>query len=818
MKKILAFIIVLVFIFQLAIPTNAVFSPSPELYHFEGLGVGEYGYEDFIIVDENGNEVEKPEASENGLLYAINLPTSYDSRDYGYITAPKNQGSTGNCWAFSTVSAFETDSIVKGIDDLETADYSEAHLVWFAKNSATTDTTHPTYGEGSTNADPYTGSSAGGNWKYSTDALARWSGLAEDSNYPFYPYNATSMGNYPESQRYDTSSGIVINSTEMMLDDNDMKQWIVEHGSVTAAYHHNDAYLNAETYAYNCSATLTSNHMITIVGWDDNYSRENFLQNYRPASDGAWLVKNSWGEYWGLDGYFWLSYEDNSIKQQVGFSSRSAENAKNNYTYTAEGWVYTISLSGVFKYSNVFTAKDYEVISDVATYVCNPNTDLTISIYTELPSNYTNPAQGTLAATWSTHIDREGYHTLPVPEGNEIPLEPDMIYSVVIQTNCPDVEKNQAPMEHINYPAEVGESFFGSKYAWYDNTQYEYANYCVQALTVEHEHETESITTPASCTETGFITEVCKICGETISQSVIPATGHKPVVESVIDSHPHTTTFVCSVCVLKKTSDEYDKHCAQCNFTLTKTSAQTYVVSEYIGQSTDVVVPAAIDGTPVAIINSGCFGDNSDVKTISLEDGVAKIGSSAFANCTSLEGIYLPSSITNIGLKAFDGCNENLIIYCHNGSFAHQYAEENNIKFFIIDFKNTENTSFDLESKVIITKTKKCSELSDIVTFADTTEVIATASHTNADTEYYGTGTILTLYENSVNIGKFTLVVEGDVNGDSVCDVLDASKTEKIANANATATYLEAYAANGEVSDVVDVNSYQYVVNMALAG
>ena len=371
MKRISSLILIVVFILQLAIPTNAVFYPTPELYHFESQGVGEYGYESFILVDENGNEVKKAETSstKDDLLYSVNLPSSYDSRDYGYITSVKNQGSTGNCWAFGTISALETDSIVKGIDDLKTANYSEAHLVWFAKNSATTDTTHPTYGEGSTNSNPYTGSSAGGNWQYSTNALARWSGLAEDSDYPFYPYNATQMGNYPESQRYDTGSGIVINSTEMMLDNNDMKQWIMEHGSVTAAYYHNDAYLNTSTYAYNCNATFTSNHMITIVGWDDNYSRENFITNYRPASNGAWLVKNSWGEYWGLDGYFWLSYEDPSIIQQVGFSSRSAGNAKNNYTYTAEGWVYTISLSGVFKYSNVFTAKDYEVISAVATSV-----------------------------------------------------------------------------------------------------------------------------------------------------------------------------------------------------------------------------------------------------------------------------------------------------------------------------------------------------------------------------------------------------------------------------------------------------------------
>ena len=778
MKRISSLILIVVFILQLAIPTNAVFYPTPELYHFESQGVGEYGYESFILVDENGNEVKKAETSstKDDLLYSVNLPSSYDSRDYGYITSVKNQGSTGNCWAFGTISALETDSIVKGIDDLKTANYSEAHLVWFAKNSATTDTTHPTYGEGSTNSNPYTGSSAGGNWQYSTNALARWSGLAEDSDYPFYPYNATQMGNYPESQRYDTGSGIVINSTEMMLDNNDMKQWIMEHGSVTAAYYHNDAYLNTSTYAYNCNATFTSNHMITIVGWDDNYSRENFITNYRPASNGAWLVKNSWGEYWGLDGYFWLSYEDPSIIQQVGFSSRSAGNAKNNYTYTAEGWVYTVSLSKM-QYANVFTAKNHENLTEVATYVCNPNTDLTVSIYTSLPTNYTSPAKGKLAANWSVHIDREGYHTLSIP--TEVSLTPGMIYSVCIQTNCPDIEKNQAPMENTKYLAKKGESFLYINGRWTDLTTYNYGNFCIQALTSEHNHEYSTI--------------------------------------SKNNEHPHTTTKTCLICDEEVSEKGYDKLCPYCNFTFTESTSDEYTITDYIGQGGDVSIPAEIDGKEVKTIGANSFRDTNTVNTVSITNGVTTIGNTAFMNCTSLEGIYIPSSVTDIGSQAFYGCDESLIIYCHSGSAAHQYAIDNNIKFFIIDLKDTEDTTIDLANSLIITELKNCTDSTDIVSFADSTQVIVNASYTNANAEYCGTGTTLTLFENGVHVGDYTVVVVGDLNGDSVCDVLDASKTERISNSHTTATLLETYAANGEVSDTIDVNSYQYVVNMALA-
>jgi hypothetical protein len=81
-------------------------------------------------------------------------------------------------------------------------------------------------------------------------------------------------------------------------------------------YDDNPEKLNEETGAYwypsvgNLSAT---NHAVSVVGWDDNYPKENFLEidGKKPENDGAWLIKNSYGtDYGPLGGYIYISYED----------------------------------------------------------------------------------------------------------------------------------------------------------------------------------------------------------------------------------------------------------------------------------------------------------------------------------------------------------------------------------------------------------------------------------------------------------------------------------------------------------------------------
>ncbi len=64
------------------------------------------------------------------------------------------------------------------------------------------------------------------------------------------------------------------------------------------------------------------NHGVAVVGWDDDYPAVRFRGSYgTPPAAGAFLVRNSWGEAWGEEGYFWVSYYDRSFARDLGLGT-----------------------------------------------------------------------------------------------------------------------------------------------------------------------------------------------------------------------------------------------------------------------------------------------------------------------------------------------------------------------------------------------------------------------------------------------------------------------------------------------------------------
>lgn len=67
-------------------------------------------------------------------------------------------------------------------------------------------------------------------------------------------------------------------------------------------------YFNEKTNSVYHNNTYEANHDVAVIGWDDNYPKENF--KITPPGNGAWIIKNSWADNWGEKGYAYISYYD----------------------------------------------------------------------------------------------------------------------------------------------------------------------------------------------------------------------------------------------------------------------------------------------------------------------------------------------------------------------------------------------------------------------------------------------------------------------------------------------------------------------------
>ena len=331
-----------------------------------------------------------------------------------------------------------------------------------------------------------------------------------------------------------------------------------------------------------------------------------------------------------------------------------------------------------------------------------------------------------------------------------------------------------------------------------------------------HNYSTEwTIDYEPTCTEDGSKSHHCTACEDKADVTVITATGHSYEITDVISTHPYTIQYECIFCEATKTETTSSLDCVECNFTIAAIDANSYKLVSFIGTETEVVIPSTYNGRAITTVGNSCFKGNTTITSVEIAEGVTTIGSLVFMNCSSLEKVVIPASVTSIGAQAFYGFTG--IIYCTNGSFAHNYAITNNIKYVLLSIKETENTKIDYENLVIHTSVQGCADISGILGISETTLAISTASYVYGNLELYGTGTIITVFDGDEYIGDFTLVVEGDTNGDSICDALDAMQVGLVSNGHRTIDGAYALAADSNADDVVDVNDYQAIVNKAVS-
>lgn len=385
-----------------------------------------------------------------GLRTAITLPAKFDLRsDNGAarVTTVKAQGVNGTCWAFGAIASAEsnllTNMLSSGVKFPTAAqagaavDLSERQLAWFSYNGSNSSETSKYAGSDTFSvSNPFT---AGGSRAISVPTMARWYGAADEKD---LPYQTDSNGNVisVSNSSLQTVSRAHLKNAEYLPEPvqngvidtaaiTAIKQAIQENGAVSVGYHsptttaENAQFYNASTSAYCCPFDYASNHEVSIVGWDDNYARTNFNASCRPAKNGAWIVKNSWGTgsstRVGRDGYFYLSYYDQSFTDATSFQMESINYSSSNtsheysdiYQYDGvglgAGW-YTMNQPTYF--ANVFTARANSTLEAVSAYAIGANSTVTVDVYKNPTSG--NPTSGEQVASVTRQMTNAGYYTV----------------------------------------------------------------------------------------------------------------------------------------------------------------------------------------------------------------------------------------------------------------------------------------------------------------------------------------------------------------------------------------------------------------------
>lgn len=340
-------------------------------------------------------------------------PARYDARDNGWVTSVKNQGNYESCWSFSSLAAIETNLIKNGRADAS-LDLSENQFAYFFYNRQPDKLGYTVGDYNTTSRGNYL--SAGGTLQGTGLALATWAGVTTEARSPYMTIPDASLcyaADYSVRNVYLYNYSI----TNLAGSVSTIKQAILDHGAVACGINMIAQYYNPTNYSYNCQ-TAGGNHAIAIVGWDDSYSKDNF--NAKPASDGAWIVKNSYGPEFGDQGYFYVSYADRTLTEFIAFEAvTAAEQYDNNYQYDGTANPAYSYNKGEW-YANVFQAKGAngfnEELKAVGVYTLTTNCNYEVEVYTGL-TDASKPTSGTKVydVPVTGTLTDAGYQTITLP-------------------------------------------------------------------------------------------------------------------------------------------------------------------------------------------------------------------------------------------------------------------------------------------------------------------------------------------------------------------------------------------------------------------
>ena len=529
-------------------------------------------------VVEEEYELVYPDYEYLGSFYDESGNASYDTRSTCQ-TPVKNQGSNGLCWTFGTYAALE--AYMKQ-DRMGVHDFSEQHMGY-----STSD--HSGNIAQGWNRTP----GGGGNRLQSAAYLMRGtslSGTVDETDDPYVnirtelPDRDLSITR-SKTQTYQVQNILFLTDEKDSNAQSAIKSAIRQYGGVGASMYWDgnataDAgvndYWNAATCSYCYKGNETgSNHLVEIAGWDDNYSHMNFATGSNVTTDGAWLVKNSWGTSWGDEGYFWISYEDTNFPLRT-FCFDGVERYNNSEIvyetdYKSGGGFGNDNITS-FYLAKVFTKETAadETLESVRVHVTTPYASIEVGYIDNFSSmdGYTFTSADSIGGTETVY---PGWYTIDL---STPPTISGTQFAVIIRITAPDGGKGIRIGYDSTNTISTDRMYQSVKGTIWSNTD---VNCCIKA-----------VTKPAEADQNQVIVD-------------------KAAAELTWDTIKNENTDQSKVCtdLTLSTAGRYGT-------TITWMSSAPGVVS------TDGKVTAASADTPVMLTAKISFGTRSVYKTFTL--------------------------------------------------------------------------------------------------------------------------------------------------------------------------------------------------------
>ena len=280
------------------------------------------------------------------------LPSRFDLREWGWLTSVKQQGIMGSCWAFGSAGAMES-AILRYLGlyvDLSENNMQDVSLQYFM------------YG--------CDGMVEGGVASVPAEYALSWLGVFNEE-YDVYDQLGKISPIFAVPNSIHFQDVVIVPPRQSATDNDQLKEAILKYGGLFINYF---AFSGDVDQYYN--GTLAINHGVTLIGWDDN------REIAGAPGKGAWIIKNSWGEDIGENGYQYISYYDTCLSRGTNSYAFLLENtvAYNiNYQYDIIG-NFGIYMNAT-EYRNNYVAVEDDLIAGVGTYFGGFGSEYTIEIY-----------------------------------------------------------------------------------------------------------------------------------------------------------------------------------------------------------------------------------------------------------------------------------------------------------------------------------------------------------------------------------------------------------------------------------------------------